>query len=623
MFDADYRTADILVVVPPFASPDRPALGPHVIAARAERAGYRARVLYANLSFANKIGVRRYQKLCGTPTGLLVGERIFARAMFGAKAHGHMEPEVERAIAAATAPAIVTLEWLQRTAAQWSNDFAVELAAMPAAIIGFSTVFEQTLAALSIAKRTKRAAPDKILLLGGANVDGIMSEGIQPLADSIDHIFSGESDVSFVDFLNDLRGSKPGPGKIIRGEPLDVLDDSPMPDYDDYFAQLACTVACDVHPDGLRPEEIWLPYETSRGCWWGAKQHCTFCGLNANGMQHRQKSAEKAFTELNDLVARHKATRIMMVDNIMPHSYFSTLLPQLAKAENKVGIFYEQKANLSFQKMKLLKSAGVERIQPGIESLATSVLKLMRKGSTLKINIDCLRFARALGIEAAWNLLTDFPGDEDTAYEVTADLIPLLQHLQPPVGVGQLSIERFSPYFDKKDDFKITNVRPIPAYGLAFPTIERADDIAYHFIGDYDSSLRRRPDLARRLGEGVETWKAAWAPDLAMPVLCVLDLASDRYLMVDTRGCAQADAEILNEATMSVYLSGVGEHAVLGRALDRGYLHDDHGLLLPLATATEHLLERFESPRAYADRTASDQRNPMPTRAQILKSAGA
>ena len=600
MFDADYSTADILVVVPPFASPDRPALGPHVIAARAAQAGYEARVLYANLSFASRIGVRRYQKLCGTPTGLLIGERIFARAMFGTKAHGRMEPEVARAIAAATAPSSVTLDWLQQTARQWADDFSAALAAMPATIIGFSTVFEQTLAALSIAKRTKKAAPGKIFLLGGANVDGIMSEGIQPLAGSIDHIFSGESDVSFVDFLTNLRDQKPGNGKIIRGEPLEALDDSPMPDYDDYFAQMAQTVGCDIHPDGLRPEEIWLPYETSRGCWWGAKQHCTFCGLNANGMQHRQKSAEKAFTELNDLVARHKSTRIMMVDNIMPHSYFSTLLPELAKAENKVGIFYEQKANLSFQKMKLLKSAGVERIQPGIESLATSVLKLMRKGSTLKINLDCLRFARALGIEAAWNLLTDFPGDEDIAYEGTARLIPLLQHLQPPVGVGQLSIERFSPYFDRKDDYKITNVRPIPAYGLAFPTIERADDIAYHFTGDYDSSLRRRPDLARRLGDGVEAWKAAWAPDRVMPVLCVLDLSPGRYLLADTRACADVDAEILNEATMSAYLSGIGNQTVLRRGLDRGYLHDDYGLLLPLATATEHLLERFETPRNHA-----------------------
>lgn len=213
-----------------------------------------------------------------------------------------------------------------------------------------------------------------------------------------------------------------------------------------------------------------------------------------------------------------------------------------------------------------------------------------------------------------------FPGDEDAAYEATAKLIPLLQHLQPPVGVGQLSIERFSPYFDKRDDYKITNVRPIPAYGLAFPAIERADDMAYHFIGDYDSSLRRRPDLARRLGDGVAAWKAAWAPDRTMPVLCVLDLSPGRYLMIDTRACAHVDAEILNEATMAAYLSGIGEDAVLKRALDWGYLHDDHGLLLPLATASENLLERFET-RAGAGRC--DPASAGPTQTGFVMPKGA
>jgi ribosomal peptide maturation radical SAM protein 1 len=596
MLSLDCNAAEVVVVVPPFASPDRPALGPHVVAARATQAGYAAKVIYANLSFAHILGVRAYQRLCATPTGLLIGERIFARAMFGPAADSRMEPDVAQAIAdAMSQTANADLVRLQTIAEAWVDEFAAELSRTTAFVVGFSTVFEQTLAAMSIARRIKIAAPDKILLLGGANVDGLLSVGIQQIAGSIDHIFSGESDASFVGFLNGLRTSKPRPGKIINGTPFEELDQSAPPDYDDYFEQMAQTVSEDVHPDGLRPDELWLPYETSRGCWWGAKQHCTFCGLNANGMQHRQKSHKKVIAELDKLVNKHDVTRIMMVDNIMPHSYFSTLLPELEKAENKISIFYEQKANLSFKKMKLLKSAGVERIQPGIESLATSVLKLMRKGSTLKINLDCLRFARALGIEAAWNLLTDFPGDEDVAYEEMADLVPLLHHLQPPIGIGRLSIERFSPYFDKREEFGISNVRPIAAYELAFPTVHNLESLAYHFVGDYDSSLRRNPSLSRRLAAYVERWRASWGPDQELPILTVIDVPPDRSLLIDTRECAPKDAELLDEAATSVCLSGIGKDDDVAWALDRGYIHDDHGQILPLATATESLLQKFES----------------------------
>jgi magnesium-protoporphyrin IX monomethyl ester (oxidative) cyclase len=62
------------------------------------------------------------------------------------------------------------------------------------------------------------------------------------------------------------------------------LDGLPYPTFDDYFAQLRTTsFAKRVLPA--------LVMETSRGCWWGAKHHCTFCGLNAEGMAFRSKSA--------------------------------------------------------------------------------------------------------------------------------------------------------------------------------------------------------------------------------------------------------------------------------------------------------------------------------------------
>ncbi len=41
-----------------------------------------------------------------------------------------------------------------------------------------------------------------------------------------------------------------------------------------------------------------------------------------------------------------------MVDNIMPHDYFRTLLPALAKSGLGAHMFYEQKANLKLHQVK-------------------------------------------------------------------------------------------------------------------------------------------------------------------------------------------------------------------------------------------------------------------------------
>ncbi len=72
----------------------------------------------------------------------------------------------------------------------------------------------------------------------------------------------------------------------------------------------------------------------------------------------------------------------MAVDNILPHEYFKTLLPELKRRQLGVTLFYEIKANLKREQVELLRDAGVAALQPGIESLSTPVLRLMRKGTT-------------------------------------------------------------------------------------------------------------------------------------------------------------------------------------------------------------------------------------------------
>src|SRR5262249_6205453 len=150
---------------------------------------------------------------------------------------------------------------------------------------------------------------------------------------------------------------------------------------------------------------------------------------------------------------------ILMVDNIMPHEYFGTLLPALAEKNFGLRIFYEQKANLTTARMEKIAKAGINIIQPGIESLSDDLLRLMKKGVKSWQNIAALRFARMHDVYVNWNLLHSFPGDLKAHYVAMERLVPLLHHLCPPSGLNQLSIDRFSPYFDHRENYGISNVR--------------------------------------------------------------------------------------------------------------------------------------------------------------------
>lgn len=104
------------------------------------------------------------------------------------------------------------------------------------------------------------------------------------------------------------------------------------------------------------------------------------------------KSPQRVIDDLKSMLPNHPNRLINMVDNIMPHQYFKSLLPRLADELPNVKIFYEQKSNLSLEKVIALKRSGVTLVQPGIESLSTPLLQRMRKGVTARQNINLLRY---------------------------------------------------------------------------------------------------------------------------------------------------------------------------------------------------------------------------------------
>src|SRR5262249_20771184 len=162
--------------------------------------------------------------------------------------------------------------------------------------------------------------------------------------------------------------------------------------------------------------------------WWGQRMHCTFCGLNGERMRFRSKSPTRVLSELASLRAEHPGLPIGVVDNILDMSYFHTVLPALAADGGALRLFYEVKANLRKEHVRLLRDAGVRDIQPGIESLSDGVLRLMRKGVSALQNIQLLKWCVELGVHPVWNVLWGFPGEDPAEYIRMARLVPLLTH---------------------------------------------------------------------------------------------------------------------------------------------------------------------------------------------------
>ena len=577
-------TGDLLLICPPFHDLERPSLGLHIIKSIAKAQAMEAHVLYANLGFAALIGEADYLAVSGTPTLSLIGERIFAPAAFP----GHpFPPYADFTSNPLSESELATLQRVEDAAAAWLGAFRIYVRESDHALYGISTMFCQNLATACMARIIGEEKPGARILIGGANCDGELAQGMLLLCPDASHVFSGESEASFADFCRSYRdGSLDRIPKIVRGSPNEDWKALPVADMSAYFSQLEMLLPSS---ELLARQQYVIPYESSRGCWWGQKSHCTFCGLNAMGMAFRAREADQVLADLTTIAQTYPARRISMTDNIMPFPYFKTLLPALARAKLGLDIFYEQKSNLKRSQLVALRDAGVNSIQPGIESLSTPALKRMRKGVRAAQNLAVLRDTTSLGIHVSWNLLYGLPGEEDADYEHMLSILPLLVHLQPPGACSAVSFDRFSPYHDEPAAFGLSNLRPHPNYARIYPTpLDRESMLAYHFVADAQTIASRDSAVFAKMRSTVDAWQAKWT-ETTRPVLCVIQSKQGAYAVVDTRFQEKPRiTPVARDLALAITSSATGSGTVPGmdRARAEGWLVDLDGHRVGLAAAT-------------------------------------
>lgn len=503
------HAADLVLVCMPFFDVTSPAIGLSLLKQVVAPLGVSAEILYLNLLLARRVGTPAFGCIENVGYDCLAGEWVFAEAAFPTHPTGdtgYIQSILRGRTSAFGDPvkpvpwrSIRTIRRVRRAVLAFLEESVDLVMRRRPRIVGFSSVFQQQTACLALARRLKERSPEIFVVFGGANCEGPMGREIVRQFSFVDAVVSGEGETVFPEVvrrvLGDLplsglqgvyvrhEGGAPEPKERCRNAPVcREMDSLPFPLYDDYFEQFEATGI--ALPDVPRK----IPLETSRGCWWGEKSRCAFCGLNDQGMAYRCKSSRRAEEELRWMSRRYDVGLVEMTDNVMSKTYLEDFLPALASRPIGVPIFYQTRAKLQKAEVRALRNAGVLWVQPGIESLSSPALKLMRKGVTAMQNIQFLKWCKQFGILPLWNLLAGFPGEDPEAYARMARLIPLIVHLQPPVSVRRIRLDRFSPHFKHAAAFGFADVTPLPAYRHIYPlTREALTNVAYHFSYSYRS----------------------------------------------------------------------------------------------------------------------------------------
>ncbi len=644
----------VSIVNMPFSNLRWPNLGPSLLSGALRDRGIDCKQHYFNFDFAERIGLDRYGWIADCFAFVLGGERLFAKHYFGAQlpddesyyrhvllvADSQMTPGEQADYEAIGQHVAPFLQWCLE-AENWAQY----------AVVGFACSFQQTMASLCLAREIKRRWPHVKIVFGGAACEAEMGITLLNQFTEIDYVFLGEADHTLpavvVQLLDGTRPELPAgvvgrenlhrfcggrclapapPGADSQGhdgeqptaaggsaqreqtpsgpsgkrgeEPLTIrapeagsflvfeLDRLPYPDFDDYFARLrASKLSEQIDP--------LLFVETSRGCWWGQKHHCKFCGLNGSTLTYRSKSPPRAVAELEYLVRRYGVHRACTADNILDFRYFDTFVPLLHQSGIDLSFVYEMKCNLKRSQIDKLVRSGLRAAQLGIETFSTTILKLIGKGATGIQNLQTLKWFSRYNMEVKWNYLYGFPGEPADEYRAMADLVPSLVHLAAPLAVGRVRLDRFSPYFENPAENGMTNVRPNRAFSYVYPFgPEVLQNLAYYF--EYDYADRRNPlHYAQPLLDAL----AHWQQHAGCASLRQYDRPDGVLILTDTRPNAATLQHRFTGWQRAVYL-----YCDTGRTMRKivEFLETQYGADRPDSATVASALRRWHQQRLVA-----------------------
>ena len=337
----------VLLVSMPYGALERQALGLSLLKAGLAERGISCDVTYLTFDFARYIGPDKYRWFTADlPYTAFAGDWTFTEALYGPDPERERE-YVQRVLRDTWRMSDADIRRILRVrhlATQFVTYCAAAVRWHDYRLVGFTSTFEQNIAALALARRVKQAHGDVRIVFGGANWEGEMGRALHERFAFVDLVVSGEADDSFPSLVEaELAGARTGKaghssvlqrvsGLTYRSDgrscttpplpPLRNLDQLPVPDHSDYFTALEHSgFAHDITPA--------LLFESSRGCWWGAKSHCTFCGLNGSTMAFRSKSDDRVVEELTALARHHERVDFTLVDTILDMRYFRDVLPRL------------------------------------------------------------------------------------------------------------------------------------------------------------------------------------------------------------------------------------------------------------------------------------------------------
>jgi radical SAM superfamily enzyme YgiQ (UPF0313 family) len=316
-------------------------------------------------------------------------------------------------------------------------------------IIGFSTYYTNLLPTKWMINEIRKRRPDITIVMGGPECH----EEYYKKPENVDYYFIGESEQNILDFLenweNGIKPLQPGIGGLYSDTRIDI-DSLPYPDYSDF--------------DLTR---YWgknsICAEISRGC----IAKCSYC-TEVYYWKFRDRGAQTVVDELEYQVKKYGINFVSFVDSLMNGNLkeFRNFCQELVDRKLNLNWWGYARADgrMDLEFYKLMKAAGCQGFNYGIETGSDKVLKAINKKNTVaEINQNIIDSDK-VGMKVSACLVIGAPGEDIEALAHTFNMLwnhrARIIASSPGPGLG----DNMGSAYDDREKFNI-NPRNSPWLG--------------------------------------------------------------------------------------------------------------------------------------------------------------
>lgn len=204
--------------------------------------------------------------------------------------------------------------------------------------------------------------------------------------------------------------------------------------------------------------EVVLPFQSSRGCYWGK---CSFCDQDF-GQNFNIKNIDKVLKEFNEFSEKYNINKFEFIDESVSPIYMNDLSEKLLENNLDVNYFCDARLETAFTAEILQKAhkAGLRMVMWGLESGSKKVMELINKGIDLDKRFEILKASKEAKI---WNfafIFFGFPAETKEDALKTIDMIIENKNIIHSYGRSVFTMGRHAKLAQEPEKYGITKVYP-------------------------------------------------------------------------------------------------------------------------------------------------------------------